>query len=343
MKVAYHFMIPRPPVPELDGAVQEAIWLRDHFGGSIHYLYPTDRFRRWLPSGLCGVRQLAELRSLDREVDLHHLFSPGLRAYPALRGLSRPLVYTLLTGLDEAVRPGRSGFWSRLSEVVAPDAHALDLLTASGLPRVVAIPPGIELESFSSVRKPPGGEEFVLLAGSAPWSVGQFATKGFDMLLEVASELPWLRLVLLWRGALHEEIARRVASAGLGERVEIHQETVAVAETLGGVHAAVALARGPRLLKAYPHSLLEALAAGRPIVTSAGLAIGDLVRETGAGVVLERHDRGSLREALERLRSDYPAYRERTERLDLAKFSRQRFLASYEAVYRRAVSEGAGR
>ncbi len=75
-------------------------------------------------------------------------------------------------------------------------------------------------------------------------------------------------------------------------------------------------------------------------MTSAGLAIADLVEQTGAGVVVEQLSPEALIGALRQLMSDYPVYRNQAEDLDLGEFSRERFLDEYERIYRRSVSTG---
>ena len=50
------------------------------------------------------------------------------------------------------------------------------------------------------------GRDFVLLAGSAPWTREQFHSKGVDALLKVAQQVPSLRLIFLWRGLLLREV-----------------------------------------------------------------------------------------------------------------------------------------
>ena len=180
--------------------------------------------------------------------------------------------------------------------------------------------------------------DFYLLAGSAPWSRRQFRTKGFDMLLEAAERLPDLRLVLLWRGVLREEIERRIGARGLGDRVKVIDERIDVDRVLARVHAAVVLSESPRLVKAYPHSLLESLAAGKPIVVSNGLAIAGEAERTGCGRVVERFDLDTLVGALEGAMADYPELQAAAAGLDMRRYAKSRLLADYERIYRRLAA-----
>lgn len=335
MRVAYHLTVPLPPQPRLDGAIQEALWLQQRFAGPLGSLYPLSRHSRWLPPALCGMSELARLRRLDAEVDLHHVFSDRLRDYPALAWLARPVVLTVLT----AARPRRGWLPGRGAVrrvVCATEEQARELRARTASP-VEVIPPGVDPARFTHTP-PPADGGFVLLAGSAPWSRRQFRTKGLDLMLAAVRRVPDLRLVLLWRGVLRDEIDRRVAAAGLEQRVEVLDREVDVARLLPRVHAAIVLAARPQLVKACPHSLIEALAAARPVIVSRGLGLDATVETHGCGALVERFDLAELLSVLARVRGGYASYQGAAARTDLSAFSRERFLAEHARAYERALA-----
>ncbi len=338
MRVAFHLTIPPPARPGLDAVVQEAQWLARRFDGGLHYLYPFRRFSRLVPKALCGLRQRRLLESLDGEVDVHHLFSGDLIDYPALRRLEKPVVYALTTGLGPDRLPRWRSLPGWIARLVTAGEETRDVLTRRGLRRVEHMAPAIDVERFSHAPLP-FGRELVLLAGSAPWDRRQFRSKGFEALLAVAELLPNLRLVLLWRGVLTGEIKRRVRRHRLDDRVEIIDQQVDVDRVLARVHAAVVLAEQPGLVKAFPHSLLEALAAGKPIVTSRGLAIAGLAKRHRCGEVLGGLGVPELTAALKRLMAEYPRYEAAARGLDMSPFSRERLLADYGRIYDQVVEE----
>ncbi len=333
MKVSYLLPIPRPARPELDAAVQGAQRLGERFPGPLVYLYPGDHYRSGVPRWLCGAGRAEELRRLDCEVDLHVLFSDKLRPYPFLGRLKKPLVYTLMTGLATARRPFVGPRLGRGWRLVVSNQQDSELLERWGHRDVAVIPPGLDLDRFTRVPAPEG-PGFVLLAGSAPWTKRQFRTKGVDLLLQVARTMPDLRLVFLWRGTLEEEIVRRVARLGLAERVEIIGEHADVDRVLSRVHAATVLARSAKLVKAFPHSLIEALAAGKPVIVSRDLAISRFVEQHGCGEVVNELAQEDLLAAVGRLRKHYFERRERTLRAPLQQFSLDTYLEAYRAIFR---------
>ena len=146
--------------------------------------------------------------------------------------------------------------------------------------------------------------------------------------------MPEVRLVLLWRGVLLPELVARVERLGLSERVEILRDRVDVSQVLARVHAAVVLAGRPGLVKAYPHSLLEALAAGRPVMVSAGNPMAEYVRETGCGRVVPRLDTVDVTEALRQLRQGYETYRARAVEVGQRDFPQEALVTAYRDLYR---------
>jgi glycosyltransferase involved in cell wall biosynthesis len=124
-----------------------------------------------------------------------------------------------------------------------------------------------------------------------------------------------------------------VRRAGLTDRVEILAAPADVPATLSRVHAAVVLAEGPTLVKAYPHSLLEALATGRPVVVSEALPMADHVRATGCGVVAQGVSSAQVVAALAELIEGYARYRLGAAADGARAFSRAAMLDAYATLY----------
>lgn len=336
MKVAYHFTIPRPAYPELDAAIQDALKLSRLFPGDLSYLYPAPQATRLIPRFLCGLTQLPQLIKLDQQVELHQFYSNEFYPFPILNLFKKPIVYTIVTSLQPGDRPWHHFMLSPVAQFVVSSPAEQMILQRWGIANVQVIPPGIEVNRFASVR-PSAIEEsdgaFVLLAGSAPWNLAQFDSKGVTLLLQVAQAMPNLRLIFLWRGVLFEEISRRVRQANLTDRVEIINQRVAIPELLRRVQAAIVLADKPALIKAYPHSLLEALAAGKPVIVSRGLAMADYVQQTGCGEIVPNFTFESLQATINRVSQHYPQYRHAALTIDIHQFSINNLLTAYSKLY----------
>jgi len=328
---------PPPVIAGTDAVVQEVELLRARFGGELIYLRPFWRARSWYPISLLGLHRLHAIRASSVDVDVCHVYAPQLFNLPVLRAVTRPIVYTVTAGIGPEDQLPPLSYLRRLGAIVVPGRADLEALAGRGLRNLELIIPGIDVNAFAEAPGP-SGREFVLLAGSAPWARQQFQTKGVDALLEVARQVPDLRLVFLWRGVLLPDLVDRVRRLGVFERVEILTERVDVGRVLAGVHAAVVLATGPGLVRAYPHSLLEALAAGRPVLISEGSPMTEYVRATECGRVVTGAGVDALGEAIRQLRQNYERYRERAREVGKRDFSQDRLVASYQTLYRALVT-----
>lgn len=339
MRIAYHLTAPRPPDPVLDAAVQEVERLRTRFGGDVRFLYPARRFRRWLPRRWLPAATVRTLQAVDGQVDLHHVVSDRLRTYRAFERLRRPVIVRLLTPPLEgdADRPSTR----RLGAVVVSSEVDAARLRSWGVERPTVIPPPIELERFRAVAPPPDEGPFTLLMGSAPWTRRQFASKGIDALIDVVERTADLRLVLLWRGAQEAAIDRRLRRSAAADRIDCLRRRVEVETVLARCHAAVLPVANDRVVRAYPHSLLEALAAGRPVLTTRHLRLSEMVADSGCGVVAERAGRRELRRAIESLRTDYATFAAAARRLDLDRFDAGRVGTAYGDLYASLLDGGA--
>jgi len=330
----YHLMIPRPAQPALDAVVQEVESLRSRFGGQLLYLNPAHRPGSLYPERLYGFHRLPFLRRQEATVRLHHVYNSHPFFFPYLRWLGRPIVYSVTAGLKPSLRHGHlylKGL-ERLPAIVVSNERDRETLRGWGLKNVHLIRPGIDTSRFSPAP-PPAGSGFTLLAGSAPWTEAQFRSKGVEALLAAAEARPDLRLVFLWRGLLFEAMQTQVAQRGLQARVEVINQRVDVNEVLARVHAAVVLASDATLVKAFPHSLLEALAAGRPVLVSRALPMADYVAQMGCGQEVEAVSAGGVLAALARLEANYEACRAAALRLGQRDFSRQALAEAYGRLY----------
>lgn len=191
-------------------------------------------------------------------------------------------------------------------------------------------------------------------AGGGPLvvAVGRLVDKkGFEHLLEAAPSIladrPGARLVIGGGGDLEEPLRRRAAELGLGDRVLLpgslsHPEALAlIARADVFVMPSVRDRRGN--VDGLPIVVLEAMAAGRPVVASdvAGMPLAVVPGETG--LLVPEKDPAALAGAVGELLDDP----ERARRLGEAGRSRVERELNWAAIagvhdrlYRRAVGEG---
>ena len=333
MSPLYHLMIPQPEQPALDAVVQEVESLQARFGGQVVYLNPAHRPGSLYPERFYGLRHLPYLLRQEATVRLHHVYNAHPFFFPYLRWLRRPIIYSVTAGLKPSLKHSHLKGLERPSAIVVSSERDQTTLRKWGLENVHVIRPGIDTSRFSPVA-PPTGPGFTLLAGSAPWTEAQFRSKGVEALLAAAEAHPDLWLVFLWRDMFFETMQTRVAQCGLQRRVEVINRWVDVNEILARVHAAVVLAADTTLVKAFPHSLLEALAAGRPVLVSRALPMADYVAQIGCGQVVEEVSPEAVLAALARLEASYETCQAAALRVGQRDFSRQALVEAYGRLYR---------
>lgn len=341
--VQFHLPILPPIEPELEAYSQEIAALRSQFRGTVNFLNPNQhlpaRVRKTLPllripRLLFGFQQWPQLRQMDRAVDLHHFYNPDPFPYPILRRLSKPVVYVLSGGARTC--PKHLDYFAQLSALVVYDEASASILRTCGLSNVFVARTGIDTQKFSHTPlAAPADEhsEIRLLMASAPWSAEQFDSKGIDALLTAARNMPNLHLTFLWRSVLYDEMMARVAASGLQDRVRVIDQLVDVNEILANVHATVVLAKDANIVKAYPHSLLDSLAAGKPVIISSALAMANYVAQRQVGAVVDQVEPAQVVAAIRTLIAHYETLAEQAVRFGQIDFSQATMIDSYAEIY----------
>jgi glycosyltransferase involved in cell wall biosynthesis len=175
-----------------------------------------------------------------------------------------------------------------------------------GRRELIAASPGIGEEKVHVVRC--GLDEALAIEPASSGVRGNQLTvigrlspeKGHRVLLEALKRLDDdhvdFRLVLVGDGDLRSEIEAQIASAGLGDRVEIAgwQDSAGVRRALEKTRALVLASFGEGL----PVVIMEAMARCRPIVSTNVGGIGELVREGETGWLARPGDPERLAEAM---------------------------------------------
>ncbi|HEX2044484.1 MAG TPA: glycosyltransferase family 4 protein, partial [Gaiellaceae bacterium] len=255
------------------------------------------------------------LRGWDRvNADIVHTHDrrAGLLARPLGRARGAGVVHTL-HGLPEEIAPrlGRGSVpgereapalrlaWivhgylrieaalSRLGTVVAPSHAMLRFLLEHGFParRLRWIPYGIEPRPPAN---PPGGSTLVVgtAANLEPW-------KGIDVLLDACAHVG-APLVLHVFGEGAERAALESRAARLGVDARFHGFVADLPDRLGGLDLFVLPSRGDNL----PLAVMEALAAGLPVVATRVGGIPELVGDGETGLVVDPDDAPALAAAI---------------------------------------------
>ena len=336
MNILYHLSTLRPRMEQAEAIAQEIAALRGRFGGDVVYVNPNQQSPIYVPRLLFGFHKLKEIRRREANLHLHHFYNPDPFPFPYLRQLRRPVIYSVTCGVGDR-RPSVA-FFSSLAAVAVSDERSLKRLKSWGFDNVVLVRPGIDTGRFTCSPLPLRSE-IRLMVGSAPWTKGQFRSKGVEALLSAAQRAPHLRLIFLWRGVLANEMERRVRRLGLANQVTVLNELVDVNRVLSGVHASITLAAAPGIVKSYPHSLLESLAAGKPVLVSRAIPMADYVGRTGCGQVVESVTPTGVLTAVKALSSEYDVLQQSAQQVGQHDFSQESMIASFQKVYEHVLGK----
>ncbi len=332
MSILYLLTAPPPVFEGTDAVRQEVVALRQAFHGETLDLCPVTRSTWRFPKQLLGLHRMKELRALEGECTINHVFFPAPYPFPLLRLLRNPVFYTVSGSLDIRKRPRAWSQLRKLRRIIVSNDRDAGILASWGLTNYAIIPPGIAASALIP-PKLPLGRELILLMASAPWTGRQFDLKGIDLLLATVAKLPFLRIILLWRGMLEDQLALRVQRLGLKQRVEIVNRKVDVGDYLKKVHATVLLVKNGGIVKSFPHSLIESLLAGKPVLLSDTIAMSDYASNQKCGVVVRDLEFGALAAAIDVLMRDYEELSRNAARISPAEFSMDTMIERHRRLY----------
>jgi glycosyltransferase involved in cell wall biosynthesis len=173
--------------------------------------------------------------------------------------------------------------------------------------------------------------------------VGRFAPpKNHALLIEAFAQLRThtpLYLLLVGGGELEDAVRQQVAGLGLQERVRFLGVRADVPAILNASDLFVLSSRW----EGNPLSVMEAMAAGLPVVSTAVGGVPELVREGETGLLVPSGDAAALARALQALVDD-PARREAMGKAArqhaITHFDIRHTVRQYEALYERLLQKG---
>ena len=294
------------------------------------------------------LNALGQAMRADRIDLVHtHLFGDTLHGYLAARLAGGvPVVTTLHIGREYCTGLQRLAYrWllGRSSRTIACSRAVQQSFNRGWLwqrLRIDTIPNGIDLPApeapcGAAVRARFGLPADVKLVAS----VGRFVeSKGFTYLLTAFSELCGfiqddVRLLLIGDGPLRATLEQQAAAEGIADRVVFTGTRDDVRRVLAGVDLVVFSS----LWEGLPVALLEAMAAGRPIVATSAPGIREVVSDGRDALVVPPRDSWGLAQAMRTALADTAladALGAAARRLCAQEFSAERMVGSYEQVYR---------
>jgi glycosyltransferase involved in cell wall biosynthesis len=263
----------------------------------------------------CAGRAPAELRSLD--IECGNVYAA---AAPWLLSFFRPVRYRVFTYGGELLGLRGKSPVSLLLKSVLRRSEALyalgrythDLLRSAGIKNEIVIePPRIVLPPDKRPAPAPLRTGFSLDAPLRLLSVGRLVPhKGHEILVDacvtIPPDLPW-HLTIVGSGPLEKRLTEHIGKNSLGKRVtllgDIGDRGLAeeYRKTDLFIHPSIETARGA---EGFGIALLEAMAAGVPVIASRAGGIPEALDDGACGVLVKPGDATELTDAIVRLAGD---------------------------------------
>jgi glycosyltransferase involved in cell wall biosynthesis len=217
------------------------------------------------------------------------------------------------------------------TRIVANSPAAADMLAQEGVAnrKISIIPNGLESSAYLEPRRSRSIRRIITVANLRP-------EKSHETLIAAAALLspacPELRFVIVGDGSRRAELELLARIKGVDRVFEFLGHREDVPELLAGADVFVLPSRS----EAFPNGVIEAMAAGLPVIASAVGGIPDLVDPGHTGILVPPLDAEALAAALRSLRAD-PARAHAigaAARCEvLARYSFDRMLQSFEHLY----------
>lgn len=327
--------------------------------------YPVRWVSRSLPVGVRHLRGAALVRSRARRADVVYTTGMFGRSSAGALAARRPYVVKLTAdpafersrrrGLVEgdvdqfqgggggplgfALRRARDFELRRAAHVYCPSAYLRKLVLGWGIPsdRVSVLPNPVPalpaLPEREQLRRELG------LNGATLAFAGRLtAQKSLTRALDAVAAADGVQLVIAGDGPDRAALERHAADVGVAERVTFlgAQPRQRVVELFRAADASILSSSWEN----FPHTVVEALAVGTPVLAMEAGGVAEVVRDGVNGLLVPAGDGAALGEAVRR----YFADAELRERLrsaaasSVAAYAPERVFGELEATLRRAAS-----
>jgi glycosyltransferase involved in cell wall biosynthesis len=285
------------------------------------------RFASW-----CSQERIAVVQTCDFYSNVFGLPGAFLGGVPVRLGSRREL------------NPDKSAARIRLQRlayafamrVVANSSASAGFVVNEGIARskVAIIPNGLEAKAFRPSAPRGRVTRVVTVANLRP-------EKGHETLIAAAALLarscPDLRYLIVGDGARRHELEALARVKGVDRIIEFAGHREDVPELLAASDVFVL----PSMSEAFPNSVIEAMAAGLPVIASSVGGLLDLIEPTRTGLLVPPGNAGKLAAALKRLHDDpqrAAAMGAEARRDVLSRYSFDRMVLAFEELYETSLN-----
>jgi glycosyltransferase involved in cell wall biosynthesis len=321
--------------------------------------YPVHWVSRSLPKGVLHARAAAEIARRARESDVVYTTGMFGRSASGARAARRPYVVKLTadpafersrrrgetSGTVDDFQAGGGGARASLyrrardwelkgaKHVVCPSAWLRDLATTWGVDpgRITVLPNPVP--SSGTLRPREELQQELAMNGATLVFAGRLSVqKSLEVAFEALAAVEGVTLLVAGDGDERRALEERATALGLGARIRFlgPQPRERVVELLRAADAMVLSSSWEN----FPHTVVESLGVGTPVLATATGGVGEVVHDGVNGLLVQPGDVDALADAIRR----YFADRDLRERLrsaaapSVADYSRERIFGRLEEL-----------
>jgi len=328
---------PKPKVDGTDALFNEMNLLQNQFNGFATSLFPfTDPSINY-PILLYGFHKFRTIQKIEQTTEVNHIFASSIFHLPIVYFLKNPIVYTVAASLrEDTILPIRK-FMDRIKYFIVSNEIDSQILRSKGINNIKIIQSGIDIELFNK-NKLALDNKLHLLMASAPWDMNQFKTKGIFLIFEALQKIDNIHITFLWRNILPDHMLRLVKKYKVEDKITFVNEYTNVDKYLQQVHGTILLTKDGSIVKSFPHSLIESIVAGKPVILSNKIPMSNFVKNNNCGLVLEEFTSNNLISLIEQFRNRYAELANFTLNIESDIFSIRRLFDDYNDLYSKVTS-----
>ena len=269
-------------------------------------------------------------RKIAASYQINHIFSSLVEPVLIPRIGDLNTIATITKDSDSLTRFEKNiPHFKKLRYVVVESERHRNILKQAGIDSgsIKLIYPGAPVKPYKRASSP-----FKILFATSPLGKYGLLSRGVYLLMQTAKALPEVRFILAWRERNHNKLKSLINHYRL-KNVEVMNSYIPdMDKVYQSVHATVLPGLTHSSLKPCPHSGLNSLSHGKPLLVSESTSIAGIVDRNQCGVTFE-HSVDSLRTAIHHLMDRYTEFQNNSHRTVEREFSESVFVERYRQLY----------
>jgi glycosyltransferase involved in cell wall biosynthesis len=217
----------------------------------------------------------------------------------------------------------------RFKAVIVQSERHYEILRQVGLreDQLKLIYPGIDEKKYKKVSSP-----FKIFFASSPFSKHDLLSRGMFLMMNTAKRCPDVDFILAWRDKNLSDLEDLIRQFGV-KNIKIQNGLIEDMDALyREIHAVILPGLAYHSYKPCPHSALESLSHGKPVLVSRPNSLASLIQRNRCGIVFEPEIE-SLVGAIKTLAGKYEDFQVNCQKTVRQNFSKQVFLKKYKEIY----------